>query len=85
MGPGATELRISSMPPTWDGVSKPFRLYQEELLNWLDFTSLPVERHAPAVILSLSGEPQRLALTISRDDRKKADGLNKIIKKFEEV
>ena len=95
MGPEQTEqreqvpeIRIgmdSRMPPTWDGVSKSFSLYHEELLNWKDFTTLKPEKLAPAVIIQLSGEPQRLAITVSREDRTKSDGLDKVIAKFEEV
>ena len=85
MGPEAPELRAGSMPPSWDGVDKPFRQYIEELQNWRDFTTLKEERQAPAVIIHLSGEPKQLALTISREVRKTAGGLDKIIKKFEEV
>ena len=92
MGPEQTEqvpeIRIGTdgrMPPTWNGVYTPFRLYHEELLNWKDFTGLKPEKLAPAVIIQLSGEPQRLALTVPREERIKPDGLNKIIAKFAKV
>ena len=86
MGPEClTEPRIGSMPPTWDGVSKPFRLYLEELLNWKDFTTLVPERRAPAAIIRLSGEPKNLALTIKREDGVKNNGLEKIVEKFKDV
>ena len=86
MGPeGSVETRSGTMPPSWDGVMKPYRLYHEELMNWKDFTTLKPERHAPAVIIRLSGEPQRLALTVPREKRIQADGLDTLITKFDEV
>ena len=85
MGPEGMEFRTGSMPPSWDGVNKPFRLHKEEILNWKDFTTLKAERQAPAVIIRLTGEPQRLALTVSREERVKPDGLDKVLKVFEDV
>ena len=54
-------------------------------MNWKDFTTLKPERHWPAFIIRLTGEPQRLALTVPREDRIKSDGLDKILKIFKDV
>ena len=72
-------------PPFWDGITKPYRLYAQELENWLDFSSLQKKERGPAVIARLTGEPQRLALNIDRAVRVSEKGAEKIIEKLEEV
>ena len=57
MGPEGSEVRVGLMPPSWDGITKTYRLYKEELLNWKDFTTLKPSRQAPAAIIRLTGEP----------------------------
>ena len=61
MGPEAIMDACSSYnvktPPFWDGLTKPYRLYAQELENWLDFSSLEKKERGPSVIARLAGEP----------------------------
>ena len=89
MGPGGSEDDPQDYdtrnPPRWDGVSKSFREYKEELENWMDFTKLPKKSQGPAMISRLQLEAKSLAMTIPREQRTAENGAQVILRKLEEA
>ena len=52
---------------------------------WKEYTSLEKSKQALAIVLSLEDKAQEAALEISRDDLKKDDGVDLVIKRLDKI
>ena len=71
--------------PYWDGISKSFQEYKDQVENWLLFTALDETKRDLAMIARLTNGPAQIAMTISTKDKITKEGSTKMLAELQKV
>ena len=89
MGPESTTQTIpcefsDKVPPRFDG-HEDYAAYREDVSLWINLTSLPKEKHGPAIVGRLLGEAKTAAKTVPSSDICSNDSVNKILARLDKA
>ena len=71
-------------PPVLEDLEN-YEQWKEDVLMWKEITDLDEEKQALAVHLMLKGQAKEVANQVSTEDKKKKDGLQKLLDKLDEA
>ena len=88
MGPVADQQSAcefsDKVPPRFDGHTD-YASYREDVSLWVNLTTLPPEKHGPAIIGRLQGEAKTAAKTLSTEEICRDGGADRIIERLDKA
>lgn len=88
MGPVADQLIggefSDKVPPRFDGHNN-YASYREDVSLWVNLTTLPREKHGPAIIGRLQGEAKTAAKTLSTAEICRPEGIDLVLQRLDKA